>query len=108
MSTDAMLSQRIKRYRKIRNITQEELAEEIGVTTNHIASIEAGRRQISLGTLVRVCECFHVSMAEMLPVNAADDSALRADWIAEIDDTLALLDTAQLGLVWKMVCGLRG
>jgi transcriptional regulator with XRE-family HTH domain len=108
MEVDSAISKKLKQYRKIRSLTQEELAEEIGVTADYISSIEQGRRKISTDNLMRVCECLCVNVADMLPVKERDDAGVRADWIAEINGTLDSLDTAQLGLVRTMVCALKG
>ena len=108
MEADSILSQRIKLYRKLRNMTQEELAVEIGVTTNHISSIESGRRKVSVDKLKRLCECFGVSTEDLLPAGVENHLDLRKRWIEEIDETLDTLDVSQLWLVRTMVCSLRG
>ena len=108
MGTDSAISQKIKQYRKLRNMTQAELATEIGFTADYISSVESGRRKVSLDNLRRFCECLHVGIEEMLPADGENDSKVRSDWIAEINGTLDSLDTAQLGLVRTMVCALKG
>ena len=46
---------RIKKIRKERHITQEELAEKVGVGSQHISDIERGLTGMSIGTLIDVC-----------------------------------------------------
>ncbi len=46
---------RIKRIRKERHITQEELAEKAGVGSQHISDIERGLTGMSIGTLIDIC-----------------------------------------------------
>jgi len=108
MGSDSIVSQKIRQYRKIHNMTQEDLAEEVGISADYVSSIESGRRSVSMEKLMRICECLHVSMADMLPIEDGDDSELRKQWIAEINDTLGSLDITQLGLVRTMVCSLKG
>lgn len=107
MGADSVLSQKIKQYRKIRSMTQEELAEEIGVTTDHIASIESGRRKVSVENLIRFCESFHIDTSELLPIGKQDDDTLKQSWINDINETLGLLSMSQLGLVRAMICALN-
>ncbi|MCL2222464.1 MAG: helix-turn-helix transcriptional regulator [Oscillospiraceae bacterium] len=108
MSADSIVRQKIRQYRKIHNITQEELAEEIGITPDYVSSIESGRRGVSIENLKRICEYFRVSMADILPIELEDESELKDHWISEINDTLRLLDIGQLGLVRTMFCSLKG
>ena len=46
---------RIKSRRKEMNLTQNELAEMIGVSNNHLSSIENGKETPSLDTLLNIC-----------------------------------------------------
>jgi transcriptional regulator with XRE-family HTH domain len=107
MGIDSILSQKIKQHRKLRRMMQGELAEEIRFTTDYISNIESGRRKVTVENLKRFCECLiNVGIEELLPVEVKDDSKVRADWIAEINGMLDLLDTTQLGLVRTMICSL--
>ena len=108
MGTDSILSRKIKQYRKLRSMTQAELADEIGFTPDYISSIESGRRKVTVENLKRFCDCLHVGVEELLSVGGQDDSDVRSDWIAEINEVLDSLDATQLGLVRTMVCSLRG
>jgi len=101
-----MLPQKIKQYRKIRNMTQEKLAEEIGISVDQIASIESGRRKVSVENLISFCECFHVNINELLQVDIDLDNEVRKDWVAEINQSLDSLDIVQLRLVRTMICSL--
>lgn len=46
----------LKVYRKIRNYTQERLAEKIGVNPRQLARIEAGESFVSSETLLNICK----------------------------------------------------
>lgn len=45
-------------YRKIRNLRQEELAEEVGITPQYLSRIENGgyTKSVSLSTLMKIAE----------------------------------------------------
>ena len=56
----------IKKYRKIKGLTQIQLAEKIGVSTITIKNYENNRRQPSLETLNKIAEALNVSVSELI------------------------------------------
>lgn len=48
-------SERIKMYRELRNLTQKDLGERLGVSQSFIHQLEANIRNISVGKLVALC-----------------------------------------------------
>lgn len=50
-----LLGKRIKQVRLNQNITQEKLAESVGVSAVYISHIESGTSKPSLETLVKIC-----------------------------------------------------
>ena len=57
---------RIKHYRNLKHLSQEQLAEAIGVSREHIARIEAGTKLPSLDLLVAIANALHISSDELL------------------------------------------
>lgn len=57
---------RIRQIRLEQHLTQEALAEEIGISTSHVSNIETGTKQISLSTLIKVANILKVSVDELL------------------------------------------
>ena len=55
-----LLGQRIKEVRKAKNITQEELAEKIGIGTSNISYIENGKFAPSIETLQKLAQVFGI------------------------------------------------
>lgn len=106
MST-SVLSQKLKHYRKLHNMTQMDLAYVIGVAPEHIANIECGRKGISLEKLILICRHFNISLADILPIDEQDDSVLRGRWIDEIKGAIDTLNTTELSFVKTMVCALQ-
>ncbi len=51
------IGKRIKEYRKKCGLTQEQLAEKIDLSTNHLSAIERGRYGIKPDTLVQIINC---------------------------------------------------
>lgn len=57
--------QQVARVRKSRGLTQQELAEKIGMSVVAIAYIETGKRWARLGTLNKIAGVLKVDIAEL-------------------------------------------
>jgi transcriptional regulator with XRE-family HTH domain len=57
---------RIGELRGERELTQEKLAERLKVTARWLQSVEAGKENLTIGTLVRFANALKVPMAEFL------------------------------------------
>lgn len=62
MNNKKMLGQRIKEVRKAKGLTQEKLAEIIGIETGSLSAIESGRHFPSLITLEKIAIHFDIEM----------------------------------------------
>lgn len=62
MDNKKMLGKRIKAVRKLKGLTQEKLAEIIGLETGSLSAIESGRHFPSIITLEKIAECFDVQL----------------------------------------------
>lgn len=60
------IGKRIKIARINQNITQETVADKIGVTPQHVSNIETGNSSVSLTTLVAIANLLKVSADELL------------------------------------------
>lgn len=74
---------RIKIARIRTNMTQESVADKIGVTPQHVSNIETGNSSVSLTTLVAIANLLNVSVDELLC-----DTVLKSKpvFIKEADD----------------------
>ncbi len=79
------LGQRIRQRREALKLTQQQLAEALGVTPQHISVIEQGKRSISVEGLAKLAEELGVSIdylvtgkevavADVIPAIKADES----------------------------------
>lgn len=57
---------KIREYRLIRNLTQEELAVKAGVTRATICNIENGTQDIKVGNLKKIAEALDVKISELI------------------------------------------
>ncbi len=60
-----LLGQRIKEVRKAKNITQEELAEKIGIGASNISYIENGKFAPSIENFAKIAEVLGVEPSEL-------------------------------------------
>ena len=86
MSTHAAIGKRIRDVRRQRGLTQEELADAVGVSRSAVAQWETGRAGQVIGNLTRISEILDVSV-EFLA--SGDDKATSAE--INQGDELALM-----------------
>ena len=82
------LGSQIKRYRNELHLSQEELAEKIGISTTHMSHIETGSTKLSLPVLVELAKSLNVKTDSLLFNQACSDNA----------ETIKLLKQAILNL----------
>lgn len=80
------IGQRIRRFRKASRLSQEELAELIGISTTHMSHIETGNTKLSLQVLVSLAEKLGVRTDDLL----FDDAPVSRS--ATIDELVQALD----------------
>lgn len=60
-----IIGNRIKRLRKERGITQEQLADKIRVTSTYVGFIEQGQRNPSLNTADKIARVLGIKLSEI-------------------------------------------
>jgi len=78
------LGENIKKYRKIRGLTQEKLAEALGMEIKSLSLIETGNCFVSSKTLAKLSEFLRVSPAELLESCDCDTSKLEANILTAV------------------------
>ncbi len=66
MDPKKVFGQNVRRLRKRRGFSQEELAERAGLHRTYIGSVERGERNISLENIVALARALGVSLAELV------------------------------------------
>lgn len=63
-------------YRKLRSMTQEKLAEEVGITPQYLSRIENGgyTKSVSLSTLMMIAGALDVTMSQLM--GGVEDTSL--------------------------------
>ncbi|MBE5811114.1 MAG: helix-turn-helix transcriptional regulator [Clostridiales bacterium] len=67
------LGERIRTLRRKRSLTQEELAEQVGISASFMGHIERGSRVASLETLVALCNNLKTTPQYLLSASLDDD-----------------------------------
>ncbi len=60
------IGQRIRRFRKAHGLSQEDLAEKVGISTTHMSHIETGNTKLSLPVLVDLANVLDVRTDDLL------------------------------------------
>ncbi len=96
------VGQRIKQAREAKRLTQEQLAEKVGLTASHISVIERGIKSPRLETLVEILNTLKVDansiLSDVLSVSNEIVSSLLSDKLSALPETqqrkiLRVLDT---------------
>ena len=80
------IGKRISLTRRAKGMTQETLAEKLGVSPKHISHIECGTSSLSLKSLIEFCKIFDCSMDYIIFGNS--ESKLLSKLPSEITDIL--------------------
>ena len=84
------IGQRIRQIRKARGLSQDQLAEQVGISTVHVSHIENANTKLSLPVFIRLTEVLQVSADELLQ-GAAPARRQQAE-----EDILRLLESCDL------------
>lgn len=60
------IGQRIRKYRKAHGLSQEQLAEQINISTTHMSHIETGNTKLSLPVFVKIAEVLEIQTDDLL------------------------------------------
>ncbi len=59
------IGKRIKKYRKLKNITQSDLSQKVNISRPHIANIENGYSKTTIETLLRISYFLDISIEQL-------------------------------------------
>lgn len=81
------IGQKIKEVRTSENLTQEYIADTVGINTSHISNIENNKTKVSLNTLVQICNALNVSVDYILGEDLNNPSlAIDREIVRELQD----------------------
>lgn len=97
------IGQRIRKLRKAQGLSQEQLAERIGISVTHMSHIETGNTKLSLPVFMRIADELGVPTDDLLH----DPSASQDASIHEIDELLAHCSPQQVRIISDIVRAVR-
>jgi len=81
------IGQRIRKARRSRGLSQEQLAEQIGISTTHMSHIETGNTKLSLPVLVDLAAKLDVRVDYLLCHDSPLERNIHTDAILQILDS---------------------
>ena len=66
------ISQNIKKYRLINNMTQEELAGMLNLDTQYYAQLERGERNFTIEKIIHLCSIFHIGIDDIIEIRPSE------------------------------------
>ena len=95
-----LLGLRLKEYSETRKLTQDKLAEMVGIDPKHLSRIENGRNYPSLETLEKILDSLDVSYEEIFNFKLL---VSKDELIKKINSRLEVLDESKLKLIYNIV-----
>ena len=95
-----LLGQRIRAARLAAGVSQEQLAEMVGLTSQHISHTEVASTKISLPALVKIANALHTSVDKLLSDSVQDSKAHLLDDVQAVfadcdpDEVYVMLEAA--------------
>lgn len=110
-----LIGQRIRESREIFGLSREDLAEMLALSDYYIGQLERGQRRMSLGVLVKIASCLHISLdylvlGKTMPKNdliaeAGEDTYAAGEQYnhRDLDNLLSRCSVRELDLMEKLI-----
>ena len=79
------IGQRVRAFRRAQDLSQEALAERVGISVTHMSHIETGNTKLSLAVFAALAEGLGVAADELL----RDASSVRSPALPQLEEVLA-------------------
>lgn len=100
-----ILAERVRERRKALGLTQEQLAEQAGLSTNFLARLEMSGRTPSLATLTRIAGALEVHPSDLLAEEHIDQWKAEATEIAHALNSLSQPDASLAVKLMRNIIG---
>lgn len=88
------ISSKVKKYRRLKHLTQAQLAEMADISTIHLSHIETGAVSMSLDSLLKICDALELTPNHLLLPDSRlkeDSTLLREELESLTEDEMLLL-----------------
>ena len=99
-TANEMLGARIREQRKRKKITQDQLAELLGIDQKHMSRIELGKSYPALDRLIKIAEALEVPLPSLFEFMHMGDERER---LKQINEMLQLLGETDQRRVFKII-----
>lgn len=96
------IGQRVKSARRLRGLTQAELADAIDKAFETISNIERGKTAPNFMTLSDIAEALDVPLKDFFDVGSGAEATERQDLVFQISALVGQLDDSQLRLLLRL------
>ena len=97
------IGQRIRKFRKAYHLSQEQLAEKVGISTTHMSHIETGNTKLSLPLFVKLANVLSIQTDELLYDTPQKNKTAIKGELEEILDSCSMQDIQIIEDVVKAV-----
>lgn len=101
MEAKKLIGLRIKNLRRAEGLSQEELAEKMGISSKYLSSIERGKENPTLDTLIKLANALKIEPSEIF--NFSHEGKSKKDLIAFITTLLKTKDEEKLKLAARLI-----
>jgi len=103
MNKEKVIGRKVRHYRLMHSLTQQELAEKIGASASYIANIEQGQKGISVDKMVDISRFFKIGLSDLCPIEDQDGVFDKESLIGDIVALLRSWDVSQLKILKTML-----
>ena len=89
------IGQKIRKYRKAQNLSQEQLAEKIGISVTHMSHIETANTKLSLPVFLSIANALDVQADDLL----RDRPSARLNKLYELEELLDTCSAEQIRII---------
>lgn len=93
------IGQRIRKYRKAHNFSQEQLAEAVGISVTHMSHIETGNTKLSLSVFADIVRALEIQSDDLL----FDEKSGRNTALNELSEVFDSSTDAQIRIITDVV-----
>ncbi len=98
------IGKNIRKYRKLRGLTLEKLAEVLATDTNYLGQCERGERRFSLDKLVDLMKYFNITANDIITVPLIQEKTKENNiYLQEINELLYHCTDNQLAVILNML-----
>lgn len=104
MNKKELLGKRIKELRKIKNLKQETLAEQLGIEPRQLSKLETGRHYPSFETIIGLLKVFNIKFEELVSFEHLQEKEVI---LKEIKEKIYNLDEEKLKITHKFLSAIN-